>query len=407
MAKNNLPARMVGPALIRHQNSEIRCDPELGALIAKAPSIRIALITSNLGTGGVGRNMLNLANLFASNGLTTDLFLVNCETGSRLEELSREVGLWWGTGRARTSLFQLIKYINHSRPDILISGPSRINPLTILAAKMSLTPRPAVICTYRSDRKQELRNLRPIDRFAEFLTGFLYRYADRVVGVSRGVTRSLEETLRLKPGQAVTIYNPVWTTTLEDKMRAQVEHRWFRDDHIPVAIACGRLEKQKDYPTLLRAVRYLWDRNSPIRLLILGEGGQEESLKQYCSELELVDAVEFLGFQPNPYAYFSQSNIFVLSSEWEGFGNVLVEALAAGLPIVSTDCPAGPREILAEGQFGVLAPVGDHVSLGKAIVNALQNPPDPDVQKHRAGQFSDTRAAINYLSLGLEVLGQA
>jgi glycosyltransferase involved in cell wall biosynthesis len=165
----------------------------------------------------------------------------------------------------------------------------------------------------------------------------------------------------------------------------------------PVILAVGRLTLQKDFPTLIRAFARLRARRSA-RLVILGEGELRDELEALVAELGLTADVALPGFVDNPFSWMRGSALFVLSSAWEGFGNVLVEAMACGTPVVSTDCPSGPAEILENGKWGRLAAVGDAEALARAIAEALDDPNPPDVRA-RAAFFSVERSVDAYLAI--------
>jgi glycosyltransferase involved in cell wall biosynthesis len=163
-----------------------------------------------------------------------------------------------------------------------------------------------------------------------------------------------------------------------------------------VILSVGRLSAEKDYPTLLRAFALLQNQ-VPARLILLGEGGQRAGLERLASELGIGATVSLPGFVRNPFAYMARARVFVLSSLFEGFGNVLVEALACGCQVVSTHCPGGPGEILDRGRYGRLVPVGDHAALARAILEAIAEPMDTEALRRRADDFSVERAARRHL----------
>jgi glycosyltransferase involved in cell wall biosynthesis len=208
------------------------------------------------------------------------------------------------------------------------------------------------------------------DRLMPRLVGRFYPWADYVVGVSEGVVDDLVQYADLGPEKMRVVFNPIVSDDLTEKARAALDHPWFADGSPPVLVAAGRLRPQKDFPTLLRAFAQV-AAGRPARLLILGEGPERARLESLVAELGLDDAVQLPGATSNPYAYMARAAAFVLSSRWEGLPTVLVEALACGAPIVSTDCPSGPREILAGGRYGMLVPVEDVDALAGALAAAL------------------------------------
>ncbi len=197
-----------------------------------------------------------------------------------------------------------------------------------------------------------------------------YPWADAVAAVSHGVADDLAQAAAIPRQQIQVIYNPIVTPDLRRKAQQPLEHPWFAPGEPPVLLAIGRLAPQKDYPTMIKAFAHV--RNTrPVRLIILGEGTERSSIEALVKRLGLEASVNLPGFVANPYTYLSRASVFVLSSRWEGLPTVLVEALHCGAPVVATDCPSGPREILAGGQYGQLVPIGDVVALAQAIEEVL------------------------------------
>ena len=226
----------------------------------------------------------------------------------------------------------------------------------------------------------------------------LFPDAAHFVGVSRGVSDSLATTFGIPRESISTIYNPTVIPDLHVKAAEQPDHPWLRDDGAPVVLAVGRLERQKDYPTLIRAFARLTARR-PCRLVILGEGSKRKEIEGLVEESGLTARVSLPGWAENPFAFMARASLFVLSSRWEGFGLVLAEALACGCPCVSTDCPSGPAEILLNGDLGPLVPVGDDAALAEAMGRVLDDPPDRRLLQQRAAYFSADRAVAAYEEL--------
>lgn len=359
---------------------------------------KITLITSNLGIGGVGRNMINLANIYSKWGIEVDLYLVNREQGVRLRELNNNVNCIQGSGHARAELFPLIKYFNNHKPDLVISGPSRINPLVILAKIICRHNQIVNIATYRSHRSTEIKHIDSTFRkFLEYLSSKLYQFSDKIVCVSEGVKQDFIESLNLNEENVHVIYNPAWS---KDNLNdiSKTKHPWLLEKKIPVAVACGRLEVQKDYDTMLKSIAILKEME-PVRLLIIGDGLEKERLIALAKDLRIDHLVDFLGYKNNPLDYMIDSDLFLLTSKWEGFGNVLVEALGVGLPIVSTDCKSGPAEILNYGEFGKLVPIENPDEVAKKVIELLNASHNKEKQMQRANDFTDDISALNYLEL--------
>ena len=191
------------------------------------------------------------------------------------------------------------------------------------------------------------------------LERLLLRYADVVIANSRGAADDLVGAApNLAPQVTRVIHNPVVWPELAEKAVEPVDHPWFQDSSLPVVLAAGRLVPVKDYPTLLEAFANVVLKVRLARLVVLGEGPERAALRLLVEDLGIEDAVDFPGFVSNPYSYMSRAKLFALSSLYEGSPNVLVQAMACGTPVVSTDCPSGPREILRDGALGRLGPSG-------------------------------------------------
>jgi glycosyltransferase involved in cell wall biosynthesis len=234
-----------------------------------------------------------------------------------------------------------------------------------------------------------------------------YDQADAVVAVSDGVADDLAAWSGLARGRITTIYNPVATPDLAALQRAPVDHPWFQPGAPPVVMSAGRLSRAKDFPTLIRAFARV-RRALPARLVIFGQGKSEwkttksiAALRQLAAGLGIAADVALPGFVANPFAYMARAATFALSSINEGLPGVLIQAMACGCPVVSTDCPSGPAEILAAGRYGRLVPPGDDRALAEAIIATLEAPPPADVLRERAGFFSVERAVAQYERLML------
>jgi glycosyltransferase involved in cell wall biosynthesis len=223
-----------------------------------------------------------------------------------------------------------------------------------------------------------------------------YRFADGIVAVSNGVADDLTEKARIDRDTITTIYNPVVDDTLGEMAAHTPTHPWFGAGQPPVILGVGRLTPQKDFQTLLRAFARLRGERE-IRLLILGEGRQRTELTALARELGVTDDFDMPGFVDNPYQYMARASVFALTSLYEGLPGVLIQALACGCPVVSTDCPGGSAEILENGKYGRLVPVQDASELANAIRSTLDAPPDPNELKVRASTFSTVNATRHYL----------
>ncbi len=225
-----------------------------------------------------------------------------------------------------------------------------------------------------------------------------YPEADALAAVSDGVARDLAGLLGLPPDAVHTTYNPVLTPDLSRRAREPLHHPWLRTGQPPLLLAAGKLRPQKGFTTLLEAFARLRARRSA-RLLILGEGPLRRSLEARVRGLGLERDVALPGFARNPFAFMARCSAFVLASEWEGLPGVLIQALACGAPVVATDCPSGPREILEGGRHGTLVPVGDPAALALALERVLGSPPARPAGGRGLDRFTLESSAERYLRL--------
>ena len=353
----------------------------------------IAFFLPSLRGGGAQRVIVNLVQGVVQRGEPVDLVLAVAD-GVFLDQLptqARVVDL--RAGRLVGSLVPLIRYLRRERPRVLISSMSHANIVALWAAKLAGRGTPVMVTVHNTMSESsgsggglELRLLR---RF--------YPWATWIVAVSRGAADDLARTTGLPRSRVEVVYNPVITPAILAQSRTLPEHPWFESGGPPVILGVGRLTRQKDFLTLVRAFAEL-RRRRRARLIILGEGEDRPALEGLVAELGLRDSVSLPGFRDNAAAYMARSALFVLSSAWEGLPTVLIEALAAGTRVVSTDCPSGPREILQGGRLGALVPVGDAPALACAMERALSQT-DPPPPPEALTAFTLDAAVDHYLRL--------
>jgi glycosyltransferase involved in cell wall biosynthesis len=377
----------------------------------KPTAMHVALFLSGLTGGGAQRRTLTLAGAFARRGHRVSLLPVRAE-GPFLSQVPYGVDVVPVGGplishaiarRSRTTsvvaaTFALIRRLRTLQPDAVLSTSDPAN-ITAVAARALGHLSCATIAVANIDHSSALRRrpamVRPLLRRILIAA---YRSADAVIGISTGTSRSLCAMTGLPAGRVATILNPIDRDAIEEQARAPAPHRWLADPAVPLVLAVGKLKVQKDYPTLLRAfARARLQR--PLRLLVLGEGELRTRLEKLVCDLDVSADVAFEGFVANPFCYMARASVLVLSSAWEGLSNTLLEALACGCPVISTDCPSGPREILDDGRYGELVPVGDEVALARAILDVIAHPPDSQCLRVRARSFSVDAAAEAYLSV--------
>ncbi len=315
--------------------------------------------------------MLRLAAALARRGRAVDLVVAH-NAGPCGAEISPGVRLVdLGARHTWTALPALIRYLLREKPAAMISALERAN-LVALVSRALCAPRLRLVISIQNtlsvywDHEKTLTG-----RVSRRLAKRLYPSADTIAAVSAGVADDLASELGIGRGRIDVIYNPVITDTLFKLAAEPAPHPWLvSDPRAPTILAVNRLMVQKDYPTMLRAFALLRSRRA-VRLIILGEGEERASLERLARDLGVADDLSLPGFVPNPFAYMARADLFVLSSQWEGLPTVLIEAMACGSPVVSTDCPSGPREILLGGELGRLVPVSDPPAFAEAMDAAL------------------------------------
>lgn len=364
---------------------------------------RLAVLLSFSGDGGVERMVSNLCAEFA-NHVQVDLLAIKAR-GHHVGRIPPSVNLIRLESRhSWTSVGEIARYLREARPDAMLVAKDRAGRAAIRARRRVGTQMPLWIrlgtnLSAALERKSAFnRWLRtaPMRR--------LYALASGVIAVSEGVRQDTLAITGLPPERVRVIRNPVITPALEVQARERVDHPWLlpREQRSEAVImGMGRLTRQKDFATLIRAFA-LMQAQRPARLILLGDGRDLEALCALAEELGVADRVHLAGFQQNPYAWLSKADLFVLSSAWEGSPNALTEALALGIPCVSTRCPSGPDELLAEGRYGPLVTVGDHAALAQAMAQTLASPLPADTLRQAVDEYRVDRSAAAYLrTLGL------
>jgi glycosyltransferase involved in cell wall biosynthesis len=363
---------------------------------------RIALFLPSLRGGGAERVFLDLAHGLIVRGYEVDLVLVKAE-GPYLREAPPAVHIVdLGARRTFTSLLSLAHYLRQKRPAALLSTLEHANVVALMANILAGAPGRVVVREANTTSQEMRRSQAWNTRVLAWLMAYCYPKAHKVIAVSEGVAADLETTFKLPRERIQVILNPVITPRMLERAREPLSHPWFASGQPPVILGIGRLAAQKDFSTLLRAFAEV-RRQKPARLMILGEGEGREALEALSEELGVSQDVSLPGFVENPFAYIARAAVFALSSAWEGLPNVLIQALALGAPVVSTDCPSGPAEILAGGKYGALVPVGDVSAMSKALLHALEAPHKP-VDPNWLEQFEVETVTEQYLqALGISV----
>ena len=389
----------------------------------------VAFYVKNFKGGGVQKMVTIIANAFADRGYRVDLLVRNPE-GPVRAQISQKVNLiiippshpingrllalladpggfgvmWRPILFARKAsaivshLLGLVRYLREQHPDVLYTATPFLNIESALACRHTGVNTRLIVSEHNDLSSGHPFGLGWYERHLPPLSRRLYQQAAAIVAVSRGVTENLARRTGLPRERIITIYNAVVTPDLEEKAREPLDHSWFAPNSPPVILSVGRLGKAKDFLTLIRALAEV-KQSRPAHLIILGEAAnpkrsakRQAELYRLAEELGVRDDVRLEGYVANPFPYMRHAAVFALSSLYEGFGNVLVEAMACGCPVVSTDCRSGPAEILDHGTYGPLVPVGDHRALAEAILQVIDSPPDAQQLRVRARVFSVDRA---------------
>jgi glycosyltransferase involved in cell wall biosynthesis len=406
---------------------------------AQSAGRRIALLLPNLAGGGAEACMLRTADALLRRGFQVDLVL--CERAgpllsdvppaarviellpapmplarafalaadpAGLRAMLAPILLAWRPPKHLPHLPRLVRYLRAERPDALFAAMSMPNLLAVWARRLAGVPTRVLVSERNTLSSMIGVSRRWRDRYLPGLLGHAYLMADGVVAVSDGVADDLARQSGLTRARIATVYNPVITAELAAMAGQPVAHRWFVSGAPPVVLGVGSLSARKDFPTLVRAFARLRAARD-CRLVILGQAAsprkteeQQAELMALASSLGVAADVDLPGFVANPFAYMARAGVFVLSSAFEGLPGALIQALACGCPVVSTDCPSGPAEILDGGRFGAIVPVGDDRAMAAAIAATLDRPIAAATLRARAEMFSVERAVDRYLDLMLD-----
>jgi glycosyltransferase involved in cell wall biosynthesis len=314
----------------------------------------------------------------------------------------------WRPPKHLSHLSGLVRYLRAERPDALFAAMPIPNLLAVWARRLAGVPTRVLISERNTLSAMLGGSRRWRDRHLPRLLGHAYRLADGIVAVSDGVADDLARQSGLPRARIATVYNPVITPELAAMSAQPVAHRWFLPAAAPVVLGVGSLSARKDFPTLVRAFARL-RAGRDCRLVILGQAAspkktqeQQDVLMALAASLGVAADVDVAGFVANPFAYMARASVFVLSSAFEGLPGALIQAMACGCPVVSTDCPSGPAEILDGGRFGAMVPVGDDQAMAAAIAATLDRPIAAATLRERAALFSVDRAVDRYVDLMLD-----
>ncbi len=356
--------------------------------------MKVTFFVSSLGGGGAEKMMLRLAEQAAIEGHSVELLIArkegnhlnNTPKGVKLvvlNESSRIKGLikvltssskplrfisLVKLPRFLTILQATCNYYEKRNPDLVISTLHTCNLANIMARECTRSTTKVIVreciqlTSFILSVPSRKRTLLPFIKL-------LYPLADKIVSVAKQVENDLLTRINIPKEKSITIYNPVIGPDFYDKANMPVDVEWLNDKNTYVILGVGRLSKQKDFSTLIKAFSTIKPKAPNMKLLIIGEGEQRAFLQRQIDELKLTDSAILFGFVDNPLSYMCKADLFVLPSLLEGAPNVLVEAMACGCQIICTDSPGGSSELLKNGEFGSLVPMRNSAVLAEAIFN--------------------------------------
>jgi glycosyltransferase involved in cell wall biosynthesis len=321
--------------------------------------------------GGAERVVLNIVNNLDKNKFEVCLITISGE-GEYKELLSPEIRHFdLKEKRARKSVFKLRKLLKKERPDCVIGYVTQSNIILFLST-LFLYKKITIVNCVQNYYDYTVARQKIVQRF---LFSLSLKFSDYIIGISEEMKNNLKNKLNIKNNKIKIINNSTDLSYINKKKIEDIQDDVFIDE--PVIIACGRLTEQKGFSYLIKAFNEIKKEFKNATLLILGQGEKEKELKALVKELNIENSVKFLGFKDNPYKYLYNSDLFVLSSLWEGLPGVLIEALACEVPAISTNCKSGPKEILDNGKIGELVKIKDVDSLSNAMLKVLR---DKDLQ---------------------------
>ena len=357
---------------------------------------RVAVFIPSVHGGGAERAMLVFCGELVELGLSVDLLTVRLEGPLRKLIPAGVSVIDLKSRRTTLAIPKLVAYLNRAKPAALYSTIMNANVVAAVARVLSKTQTPTIL---RESNAPLSSPKNTVSRWVTYkVAPFLYQFTNGIIAVSQGVADELGVMAPRMKERIRVIPTPIVSDELIRQGDAHVEHQWFTNHDKPIILSAARLERHKGFFTLLRAFAELRATHD-VRLAILGQGSMREQIQAEIVRLGLEEHVALLGFAHNPFAYMSKADVFVLASEFEGLPNVLVQAMAFGTPIVATDCKSGPAEILCEGRFGTLVPVGDVQALARGLGEALGQPRHLEAMAHARSVYGARNAAHEYLAM--------
>lgn len=348
----------------------------------------ICFFVGSMKLGGIGRLTLFLMEDFVKKGVQVDLFLLK-DGGEYTDQIPSEVNVYVSQGNSIKRIFTYVSYLIRNKPQYSFSARERQDMVSILACLLTFGRTEPIITIHTNLSVERQYKKEKLPWYKKLLSSLLYKFPTKIVAVSKSVAKDFSDRTTVPIENIKVIYNPAYNPHAPYNEYAQLPltDSSRLDDKTDYIICVGRLTEAKDFETMIKGFQKVRERVD-VKLLILGEGERRSDLEELINQCDLEGEVFLPGYVSNPYYFIKRAKLFVMSSKWEGFGNVIVEALGAGVPVISTNCPGGPSEILENGKYGTLVPVGNADKLAEEILETLKkNPFKPEVLINRAKDF--------------------
>lgn len=359
--------------------------------------VKISIITPSLNGGGAEKVTVNLSNYYASLGYSVDLVVFKL-SGPYISLVAGNVNIVnLDVTRTRFVFFKIRKYLKNNKNSMVLSVIRDANIFVGFAGMglklKSLTFREAN--TLDSILKKNYIKI----LIYKILMKLSYRRADNIIANSDDTKMDIVMHNIVHSSKVSVIRNPVLDPLFEQLALENVNDEWFKQSQTKLILSVGRLHVQKNFSFLISVFKDIYFEDKSVRLIIVGEGDEEINLLAQIDKELLGEVVKIIKFQKNIFPYYANADIFALTSQWEGFGNVLVEALSMGLPVISTNCPGGPKMILENGRYGQLVPLGDKCAYKIALRNALKITEKSVNAKKYAKSFTVESVAAIYFEI--------
>ena len=356
----------------------------------------------NFNGGGAEKVTIKTANELANRGYDVTLIMRECigplknEVPENIKVIDLKICNKSKLIKNIVNVIKLKNCLNKEKFDLIFGVTFNMSVLLGIANQITISKPRIIVIIHNTISKEKYRLMKIRRKIMNDISNKI----EKIIFVSEGARKDYIKAMNINESKTLTIYNPIVSKDILSMCKEHVECEWLeKKQDYKILLNIGRLEKAKNQKMLLEAVKIV-NKKQKVRLIILGEGNLEKELKQKAKDEKIEDIVLFYGFTKNPYAFFSKADLFVLSSDYEGLPTVLIEALACGCNIVSTDCPYGPDEILVHGKYGTLAKVNDANDLAQKICETLKKPKiESKYLLQRANDFTVEKSINEYVKL--------